>query len=60
MPSPFGPPTGESHAIVRYVQSGDIEKTIDADAYFERAYRGTIAVTVLPGGDSKGAVNVRP
>lgn len=53
-------PTGESSAIVQYKDALDQEVTLDLGAYFEPGYRGTISVTVYPGGDSKVVVSVRP
>lgn len=53
-------PTGESDAVIRYREADGRVVDIEAGAYMEPGYNGTIALTVYPGGDAKLVVRVRP
>ncbi|MGB5039113.1 MAG: hypothetical protein WBQ66_21090 [Blastocatellia bacterium] len=53
-------PTGESDALIKYREANGRVVEIEAGAYMEPGYNGTIALTVYPGGDSKLVVRVRP
>ena len=53
-------PTGESDAVIRYREADGRVVDIEAGAYMEPGYNGTIALTVYPGGDAKLDVRVRP